>query len=106
MKVVNLTPHPITITDGPTFEPSGTVARVSTDQKLVDIVNGIDVSEQTFGDIEGLPSPSYFEDTIYIVSAVVLAAAKAEGRTDCVAPNTAKAVRNEDGHIVVPGFVK
>lgn len=104
-KIVNLTPHDIVITDGPTFEPSGTVARVSTDQKIVDTINGIDVSEQTFGDIEGLPSPS--KDKVYIVSAVVLAAAKAEGRTDCVAPNTAKAVRNENGHIVsVPGFVK
>ena len=65
MKFINLTPHPINITDGPTFDPSGTVARVSTEQKVVDTVNGINVHEQTFGDIEGLPSPE--EDTIYIV---------------------------------------
>lgn len=31
MKIVNLTPHAVVITDGPTFQPSGKVARVSVD---------------------------------------------------------------------------
>jgi len=38
---------------------------------------------------------------------MVLNAAKAQGRTDVVAPDTANAVRNDDGHIVsVPGFIR
>lgn len=105
MKIVNLTPHAVTITDGPTFPPSGIVARVSVQQVDDGMIDGVPVKKQTFGDIVDLPSPS--PDTVYIVSALVLSAAKAAGRTDCVAPDTANAVRDENGHIVsVPGFVR
>lgn len=105
MKIINLTPHAINITDGPTFPPSGTVARVTTQQVDAGTIAGIQVKKQTFGDIVDLPDPQ--PDTIFVVSAIVLAAAKAQGRIDVVAPDTANAVRNEDGHIVsVPGFVK
>lgn len=105
MKIVNLTPHAITITDGPTFQPSGKVARVSVQQVDDGDINGVPVKKQAFGDIVDLPDPA--DDTIYIVSALVLSAAKAAGRTDCVAPNTAQAVRNDAGQIVsVPGFVR
>lgn len=105
MKVINLTPHPIVITNGPTFQPSGTVARVSVQQVDAGTIAGIPVKTQTFGDILGLPAPQ--DDTVFIVSAMVLNAAKAAGRDDVVAPDTANAVRNDDGHIVsVPGFVR
>lgn len=105
MKIINLTPHPIAITNGPTFEPSGTVARVSTKQADDGEINGIPVKKQTFGDIFDLPAP--IDDTVFIVSAIVLSAAKDAGRNDCVAPDTMNAVRNDKGHIVsVPGFVK
>lgn len=105
VKIVNLTPHDITITNGPTFSPSGTVARVTTQQVNAGDINGIPVKTQTFGNIVDLPSPQ--DDTVFIVSAIVLAAAKAQGRTDVVAPDTANAMRNDDGHIVsVPGFIK
>lgn len=105
MKLVNLTPHPINITDGATFKPSGIVARVDASQKVVGDINGISVASQSFGDIIDLPAPK--KDTYYIVSGLVLAAAKEAGRDDCIAPNTSKAVRNSDGHIVsVPGFIK
>ena len=104
-KIVNLTPHDITITDGPTFPPSGTVARVSVQQVDAGAINGIPVKTQTFGDIVDLPAPQ--DGTVFIVSAIVLAAAKAVGRTDVVAPDTSNAVRNDQGHIVsVPGFIK
>src|SRR5690554_5182871 len=104
MKVINLTPHAVVITDGPIFEPSGKVARVSVQQVDDGFIDGVPVKKQTFGDIVDLPDPA--DDTIYIVSALVLSAAKAAGRTDCVAPNTAQAVRNDAGHIIsVPGFV-
>lgn len=104
-KIINLTPHPISITDGPTFEPSGTIARVSVQQADAGNINGIPVKKQVFGDITGLPDPQ--DDTIFIVSTLVLEAAKAIGRNDLVAPNSANAVRDENGHIVsVPGFVR
>jgi len=104
VEIVNLTPHPIVITNGPTFYPSGTVARVATDHVYDGTINGVPVYRQAFGDIENLPAPS--DDTIYIVSSIVLAAATDAGRTDCVAPDTARAVRDDNGHIVsVPGFI-
>ena len=53
------------------------------------------MSEQEFGEIIGLPDPK--PGTCYIVSAIVLAAAKEQDRTDCLAPDTARAVRNEKG---------
>lgn len=104
-KIVNLTPHPISITDGDTFAPSGKVARVEAIQQDAGDINGIPIKTQTFGDIIDLPKPQ--DDTIFIVSAIVLSAAKAIGRTDVVAPDTSNAVRNDQGHIVsVPGFIK
>lgn len=104
-KIVNLTPHAITITDGPTFPPSGQIARVTTQQVDAGNIAGIPVKTQTFGDIIDLPSPQ--NDTVYIVSAIVLVAAKEQGRTDVIAPDTSNAVRNDAGHIIsVPGFVK
>lgn len=104
-KIINCTPHAITITDGPTFEPSGQVARVTTQQTDAGNIAGIPVKIQTFGDIIDLPDPQ--DDTVYIVSNIVMAAAKEAGRTDVVAPDTASAVRDDNGHIVsVPGFVK
>lgn len=104
-KIVNLTPHAINITDGPTFPPSGTVARVSVQQVGAGTIAGIPVKTQTFGDIVGLPAPQ--AGTVFIVSAMVLNAAKAAGRDDVVAPDTANAVRDDNGHITsVPGFIK
>lgn len=104
-KIINCTPHAITITDGPTIEPSGQVARVTTQQVDAGDIAGIPVKTQTFGDIVDLPEPQ--AGTVFIVSAIVLSAAKEQGRTDVVAPDTSNAIRNDAGHIVsVPGFVK
>ena len=104
-KIINLTPHDIVITDGPTFPPSGKVARVSVQQVDAGNINGIPVKAQTFGDIVDLPAPQ--DDTIFIVSTIVLSAAKEIGRTDVVAPDTTNAVRDDEGRIVsVPGFVR
>lgn len=99
--MVNLTPHIITLNDGRTFQSRG-IARVS--NTFSDFAN--DICTVEYGDIEGLPDPA--PNTFYIVSAIALAAAKAAGRTDCVAPATGHpdCVR-KDGFIVsVPGFVK
>lgn len=109
-RLVNLTPHDLVVVLGEngdkiTIPKSGKVARVLSDQVLKGEINGIPVFEQTFGEIVDLPDPE--ADTYYIVSAIVLAAAKAAGRTDCLAPNTSKAIRDEAGNIIgVPGFVR
>jgi hypothetical protein len=99
----NCTPHEIVFNDGTVFPKSGTVARVAA--FFSDIVEGI--CDQVFGTVQDLPAPA--DGTFFIVSAVVLTAAKLQGRTDCVAPATehSAVVRNEAGHIVsVPCFVR
>ena len=123
MKVVNLTPHAIVlvreywdendftngdnhyVTERVTYQPSGIVCRVdiSTTTTTGDI-NGFPVVMNTVTGINGLPSP--VEGVRYLVSAMVLDSAKFLGRTDCIAPDTNRATRNDKGHIIsVPGFV-
>lgn len=102
MKFKNFTPHAIMLNDGRAFESEG-IARVASSFTDFD-ANG--VCNQMFGDLVGLPSPQ--NGVLYIVSAIVLTAAKAQGRNDCVAPATGHPLckRNDAGHIVsVPGFV-
>lgn len=102
MKFVNLTPHAITVrlADGTdrTFAPSGTVARVATTPG-VDLpdADGIPCrSAQTWGEVEGLPAPA--DDTVLIVSALVLVRVS---RQDVFAPDTGSdAIRNDKGQIV------
>jgi hypothetical protein len=99
---INLTPHTINLNDGRYFESVG-VARVST--TFTDIVDG--ECDVVYGDITGLSEPT--AGIKFIVSAMVLDAAKKAGRADCVAPATGHpdCVRNDKGHIVsVPCFVK
>lgn len=99
---LNFTPHKIVLNNGTSYDSIG-VARVSNNFSSFD-ANG--VCDVVYGDITGLPTPK--DSVLYIVSALVLAAAKAAGRTDCVAPATGHpdCVR-KDGFIVsVPGFVR
>lgn len=103
MNFKNFTPHTITLNDGTTFASEG-LARVSSTFSSFD-ANG--VCEQQFGEVTGLPESE--NGTMFIVSAIVLTAAKSKGRNDCVAPATGhpECVRDEKGFIVsVPGFVK
>lgn len=100
---VNLTPHTITLNNGTEYQSVG-VARVSNSFTDFDSCGVCDV---TYGNIVNLPAPK--DGTLYIVSAIVLSAAKAQGRKDCVAPATGhpQCVRNDKGFIVsVPGFVR
>ena len=100
---INCTPHDIQFNNGTIFPKTGTIARVSA--SFSEIVEGI--CDQVFGIVQDLPDP--VEGTFFIVSAVVLTAAKLQGRTDCVAPATGhpQVIRNEAGHIVsVPCFVR
>ncbi|MBO6281953.1 MAG: hypothetical protein J6N49_05440 [Alphaproteobacteria bacterium] len=109
VKFINLTPHAINFNDGRVIPAIVSnpkeAARVEARFSEFDS-NGI--CRQEFGEIINLPEP---EDGVkYIVSALVLSAAKAQGRTDCVAPATGHpdCKRSEDGKIIlsVPGFVE
>ena len=102
MKIVNLTPHAITVIYGNrerTF-PSDGVARVSVCENEIGNIDGIPLVQTLYGKVEGLPDPK--PDTVYIVSYAVLNALKNTYRTDCVAPNTGPkgAIRNEAGQII------
>ena len=106
VKFINLTPHTIYLNDGRKFEPSGQIARVSSQFKEVDLVDDVIIYEVTYGNIENLPEPD--TDVIYIVSNIVLEAGKKKNRWDLVAPATGHpdCIRNEQGQIVsVPGFI-
>lgn len=97
MELVNLTPHPIMVEGFGTFESKG-LARVSTTQKVVGNINGIDLVETVQGQVEGLPEME--EGKMYIVSGMVLSALKGS-RADVVAPDTGStAIRNEKGQII------
>lgn len=104
--IVNLTPHAIVVRlesgEDVTIPPSGTVARVSSESVNVGEIDGIPVMRTEYGNIEGLPEP--VDDTVYIVSTLVLLALKDKGivRNDIVSPNTSPAsvVRDADGRVV------
>lgn len=71
MKVVNLTPHDINIVGGNgvvrTIKSSG-VVRCTFTQKALGTVDGIPVTVNEYGEVEGLPEPK--KGTIYIVSRI------------------------------------
>lgn len=95
----NLTPHAIRVrnADGTdtVFEPSGVIARVSTEEKVVSEYAGIPVITRATGEVTGLPS----DGTPYLVSSMVLAALP--GRIGAFAPDTGStAIRDDKGHIV------
>ncbi|HRV02241.1 MAG TPA: hypothetical protein P5539_11170 [Mesotoga sp.] len=98
MKKIALVPHALNISVGGetiTVEPSGDVARVSVKQEVVGEIDGIPVVKNVYGEVTGLPEPT--EDTIYIVSGLVLSRTK---RKDVFAPDTgATAIRNDKGQI-------
>lgn len=99
--MINLTPHTIVLRMMDSIieiPPSGTVARVSTQEEFVgDLIIGdsiIPVYSRSFGEVEGLPE----EGTPCLVSALVLSACP--GRDSVYAPDTgATALRNEKGQI-------
>lgn len=104
MKLRNLTPHEIVVYSQDrttvlfTVPSEGIFLRVSTDQKTIGEINGIPVQKVEYGEVKDLPAPE--EDTILIVSQMVLSALHG-ARPDLVAPDTGKgAVRDETGKIL------
>ena len=106
MNYINCTPHPILLNTGETFQPSGTVARVSVRMTEIEGSNPREFQSE-YGDLQNVPEP--VDGVRIIVSNLVLQAGLAQGRKDLVAPATghSETVRDEKGHIVsVPGFVR
>ena len=106
MKLINLTPHSITLIIGDntvSIPASGQLARVSqvTEQLGVaelELADGtlitVPVSRNTYGQVDGLPEQD--DETKYIVSALVKSACP--NRIDLLVPN--ESVRDEAGRIV------
>lgn len=102
MKLINLTPHEITlILEGGELyiPPTGTVARCTTNRVTVGEVEiegfKVPINKTEFGEVENLPQPE--EGTYFIVSAIV-AQAMAGKRDDLLIPDDA--VRDEQGRII------
>lgn len=109
MNIINLTAHTINvILEGNEIAyPSQGLARVKTEEKEICKINDIPVVKTVYTTVEGLPDQQ--ENTVYLVSTLVLQALKANGikRPDCLAPNTgvSGAIRDDQGRIVaVRGF--
>lgn len=104
MKLVNLTPHDITLINRNNNEntlvipASGVIARLSSKTVVTDMVTidgfYVDLTETRYGEIENLPDPE--DGTIYIVSSLV--AGQCPDRSDVRIPN--ESVRNDKGQIV------
>lgn len=98
MKLINLTPHDITVvthTATSTIPKSGTVARVSQVSTIVDVINDIPISIVKFGDVVGLPD--FDHDTRLIVSSMVKNAV-GNTRYDLLSPGDL--VRDDSGNVI------
>lgn len=98
-KIINLTPHAVNIVDVDgkeiaKFAPIFPSARCTQTNTVVSMLGEIPITETTFGEIYDLPEED--GETMYIVSRIVLSAAK--GRKDLLTPN--QVVRDGDGNIV------
>ena len=97
MKIVNITPHPINLQiDGEMVEipPTG-LARCTTTVEDVSVIDGVRIVQTHYSDVIGLPPPN--ADTIYVVSALVLAALGGS-REDVFGPTDY--IRDESNRIV------
>jgi hypothetical protein len=105
--MINLTPHEIKMNNGAIYQPSGTIARVSSAfANNNEFMDGSPIFNVEFGEVIGLPGQC--DGYAYIVSAMVLSALGGS-RSDVFAPATGHpdCKRNESGQIVsVPGFVR
>jgi len=104
-KLINLTPHPLTLRDAngedTVIPPSGAVARVAMVAGALEHVEGVPIpiagADQP-GPVQGLGEPR--PGVLYIVSAMV--GSYCRGRHDVVVPGTGPAdgaIRNAKGHI-------
>lgn len=93
MRIVNLTPHPVTLVtiggDEVVIQPEENPARIPTTSTPAGEVNGIPVVEEKMGDADSiLPAPQ--PDTVFVVARPV--AERAGHRTDLVVPTNVERV--------------
>lgn len=97
MKLMNLTPHPLTFVRETKTDlnlpPVGGPVRVSTTKVEIGEVCGVKLYSTEFGSVEGLPASE--PGTIFIVSRLVVAACPE--REDLFAPDTL--VRDNEGRV-------
>lgn len=108
MKILNYTPHAVTLFDEDgdplvTFAPVGLARAKQTAVTVgeIDLGNGVvPVKKMTFGAVEGLPE-TYADDERFIVSSITAQAAKATNHplADSLLV-AADPVRNADGQII------
>ncbi len=96
-KILNFTPHPITIVDGEnkvtrTIESSGLI-RLAAKTVSSGTIDNVPVTKTAFGEPEGLPN--FVEGTFIIVSQLVKSAFS---RSDLLVP--AEVVRDKEGNII------
>lgn len=92
IKFVNLTPHTINLC-GREIESTG-LARCDSVVEHIGEIDGVKINRRKFGAVTGLPAPK--EDTVYIVSAIVLSALNGSRDDVFVVDET---VRDENGRI-------
>ena len=98
-KIINLTPHKVVLVEGEKrkeYPPSCKIARVKTYDRWVYSVDGFPVRKAEFREVEHLPEEEY--NVWYIVSLQVLQHCR--DREDLIAPDTSRAVRDEEGNII------
>lgn len=99
MKIINCTPHPISImlnSKVETYEASGIIPRVETTKVFSKTINGIEFFKREKGNVAGLPEVE--EGVYYIVSGMVFDMCD---REDIIAPNTDEtAIRDSKGRII------
>lgn len=97
-KFINLTPHVLNLiaADGSVvdIQPSGSVARVASSSAVVATINGINVTQSTWGDVTGLPAAQ--DGVIMIVSRMVKD--RVADRADVMVPGAP--ARDADGKII------
>lgn len=96
--IKNLTPHDVRVLNDNNevvvVLNSEGIARVSSETKVVDTLNGVPITETVFGEVTGLPPET--EGTYYIVSRMVASAASE--RRDLLVPGLQ--IRDEQGRVV------
>lgn len=96
MRIVNLTPHPVTLVtangDEVVIQPEETPVRIPAETKPAGEINGIPLVEETLGNADNvLPAPQ--PDTVYVVSRPV--AERASHRDDLVVPTDVERVNGK-----------
>ena len=97
-EIRNMTPHKVSVFNDQeevvaVFEPVG-LARCTQSTQVIGSVNGINITDSVFGEVEGLPEEQ--PGVYFIVSRLCLSACP--NRHDLLVPN--ELVRDEDGNII------